>query len=44
MDLKLVKALYLATFEATKKWTSVLRNWGKIYGELQIMYEERFSE
>ena len=42
-DTALLKALYLATFEATKKWTSALRNWGKIYGELQIMFEERLS-
>ena len=42
-DTSLLKALYLATFEATKKWTSALRNWGKIYGELQIMFEERLS-
>ena len=41
-DTALLKALYLATFEATKKWTSTLRNWGKIYGELQIMFEDRF--
>ena len=34
----LLKALYLATFEATKKWTMPLRNWGKVYGELSIMY------
>ena len=32
----LLKALYLATFEATKKWTMPLRNWGKVYGELSI--------
>lgn len=37
----LMKALYLATFEATKKWTMPIRNWGKIYGELEIMYPER---
>ena len=43
-DSALLKALYLSTFEATKKWTSTLRNWGRIYGELQIMYEDRFSE
>lgn len=43
-DTSLLKSLYLATFEATKKWTSTLRNWGKIYGELQIMYEDRFSD
>ena len=40
-DTALLKALYLATFEATKKWTMVLRNWGKVYGELSIMYEGR---
>jgi putative transposase len=39
----LLKSLYLATFEATKKWNSTLRNWGKIYGELQIMFEECLS-
>ena len=26
----LLKALYLATFEATKKWTMPIRNWGKV--------------
>lgn len=40
-DVSLLKALYLATFEATKKWTLPLRNWGKVYGELAIMYEVR---
>ena len=33
----LLKALYLATFEATKKWTMPIRNWGKVRGELTIM-------
>ena len=28
-------------FEATKKWTMPLRNWGKVYGELSIMYDGR---
>lgn len=40
-DTALLKALYLATFEATKKWTMPLRNWGKVYGELSIMFEGR---
>ena len=40
----LLKALYLATYEATKKWTMPLRNWGKVYGELSIMYEGRLPE
>ena len=40
-DTALLKALYLATFEATKKWTMPLRNWGRVYGELSIMYDGR---
>ena len=37
----LLKALYLATFEATKKWTQPIHNWGQTYGEMCIMYEGR---
>ena len=40
-DTALLKALYLATFEATKRWTMPLRNWGRVYGELAIMYPDR---
>lgn len=40
----LMKALYLATFEASKKWTATLRNWGRVYGELSIMYDGRLPE
>ena len=43
-DTALLKALYLATFEATKKWTQTIRNWGTVYGELCIMYEGRLPE
>ena len=43
-DTALLKALYLATFEATKKWTMSIRNWGQVYGELSIMYERRLPE
>jgi putative transposase len=42
-DTALLKALYLATFEASKKWTLPIRNWGKVYGELSIMYEGRLQ-
>ena len=42
-DQALLKALYLSTFEATKKWTMPIRNWGKVYGELAIMYEGRLD-
>lgn len=43
-DTALLKALYLATFEATKKWTMPIRNWAQVYGELGIMYEGRLPE
>ena len=43
-DKALLKALYLSTFEATKKWTTTLRNWAQVYGELSIMYEGRLPE
>ena len=43
-DTALLKALYLATFEATKKWTMSIRNWGQAYGELSIMYEGKLPE
>jgi transposase-like protein len=37
----LMKALYLSTLQATKKWSMPLRNWGQVYGEFSIMYEGR---
>ena len=43
-DTALLKALYLSTFEATKKWSIPIRNWGQVYGELSIMYEGRLPE
>ena len=43
-DTALLKALYLATFEATKRWTTTIRNWAQVYGELSIMYEGRLPE
>ena len=38
-----MKALYLATHEIAKKWTMPLRNWGKVLGELEIMYPDRLN-
>lgn len=43
-DTALLKALYLATFEATKKWTMTIRNWAQVYGELSIMYVGRLPQ
>lgn len=40
----LMKALYLATFEVTKKWTMPIKNWGRIRGELTIMYPDRMND
>ena len=43
-DTALLKSLYLSTFEATKKWSMPIRNWGQVYDELSIMYEGRLPE
>jgi transposase-like protein len=37
----LKKALFLATHNITKKWTSKIRDWGQIFGELSIIFEGR---
>ena len=39
----LTKALYLATWELTKKWTLPVRNWGQAYAGLAIMDPGRLS-
>lgn len=43
-DMALLKALYLATWELTKKWTMPVRNWGAVYAELNIMYPGRLTQ
>ena len=43
-DTALLKVLYLTTFEATKRWTSTIRNRAQIHCELGIMYEGRLPE
>jgi transposase-like protein len=35
------KALYLSTQVIIKKWTNKIRDWGQIYGELSIVFENR---
>ena len=40
-DQALLKALYLATFEATKKWNQPLHNWTQTYEQMCIIYEGR---
>ena len=41
--LSLEKALYLSIERISRKWTHPIRNWGVIFGELSIMYEERIG-
>lgn len=40
----LMKSPYLATFEVVKKCTVSICNWGKVYGEMSIMYEGRLPK
>ena len=40
-DESLMKCLYLATQNITKKWTGRYREWDRILGELSIMFEGR---
>ena len=40
-DDALKKALFLATRNIIKKWTTKIRDWGQIYGELSIIFEGR---
>lgn len=40
-DEALLKSLYLATMNITKKWTGRYRDWDLILGELSIMFEGR---
>ncbi len=40
-DEALLKCLYLATMNITKKWTGRYRNWDLILGELSIVFEGR---
>ncbi|MCL6220942.1 IS256 family transposase, partial [Zunongwangia sp. M21534] len=40
-DDAVMKSVYLATREATKKWTMPVRKWGIILNQFLIIYEER---
>lgn len=42
-DTAFLKALYLATHEIAKKWTLPLRDWGKVLGELEVMYPDSLN-
>ena len=40
-DQAVMKSVYLATREATKKWSMPIRNWGIILNQFLIIFEER---
>ena len=42
-DDSLMKMLYLATMDITKKWTGHRLDWGQIHSQLEIYFEERLS-
>ena len=42
-DESLIKMLYLATMEVTKKWTMRIPNWGQILSQLSIYFGERIE-
>ena len=42
-DDSLLKMLYLAMMDITKKWTGHRQDWGQIHSQLGIYFEERLS-
>ncbi|MGC1633537.1 MAG: transposase, partial [Gelidibacter sp.] len=40
-DEAVMKSVYLAVREATKKWSMPVRNWGVIVDQFLILYQER---
>jgi transposase-like protein len=42
-DDAVLKSVYLAIHEATKKWTMPIRNWGTILNQFIIMFETRIN-
>jgi putative transposase len=41
-DEAVLKSVYLAIYESTKKWTMTIHNWGQILNQFLIMFENRF--
>ena len=42
-DDSLLKMLYLAMIDITKKWTGHRQDWGQIHSQLEIFFEERLE-
>lgn len=43
-DDSLIKMLYLAMMDITKKWTGKRRKWGQIHSQLEIFFADRLPE
>ena len=43
-DDSLLKMLYLATMDITKKWTGRRRDWGLIHSQLEVFFADRLSD
>ena len=39
----LLKLVFLAIQDIEKRWTQTIRNWGKIYSQLAVFFEERLN-
>jgi len=42
-DEAVMKSVFLAVHEATKKWTMPIRNWGVILNQFMIIFENRLK-
>lgn len=40
-DDSLLKMLYLATMDITRKWTERRKDWGAIHSQLEVFFEDR---
>jgi len=43
-DESLLKMLYLATMDITKKWSQSIRNWSMVLAQLSIYFEDRIDD
>ena len=43
-DMSVLKSLYLAALELAKKWSrSIIKDWGIIYGQLSVIFEDKLE-
>ena len=43
IKVSVLKMLYLAMIDITKKWTGHRQDWGEIHSQLEIYFEERLE-